>query len=78
MSTDAIGREVRAEVESGKCKRFDSIDALMADLRADEIDERSDDLKDLPLAEGRLAQARSGTSASHTIDEVERRLGLLD
>ncbi|MFV3127914.1 TraY domain-containing protein [Niveispirillum sp. KHB5.9] len=37
-----------------------------------------DDLEDLYLAEQRLAANRVGTSKRHTLDDVERDLGLAD
>ncbi len=42
------------------------------------IIEHLDDLEDLYLAEHRLLQARAGRSEAHSIEAVERRLGLSD
>ena len=39
-------------------------------------DEKIDDLEDIYLAEQRLEDIRAGRSKSHTVDEVERDLGL--
>ena len=40
--------------------------------------EHLDDLEDLYLAEQRLIDVRSGRSKTHSIDDVERSLGLAD
>ena len=37
-----------------------------------------DELEDIRLAEQRLLDVRAGRSATHTLDEVERSLGLAD
>ena len=37
-----------------------------------------DELEDLYLAEQRLIDVRAGRSTTHSIDDVERRLGLAD
>lgn len=37
-----------------------------------------DDLEDLYLAEQRLIEVRAGRSKTHTLEEVERSLGLAD
>ena len=50
----------------------------MADLDADDALDRAEDLRDLSVAAERLARARSGASRSHTLEEVELRLGLLE
>jgi len=42
------------------------------------ISEHLDDLEDLYLAEQRLIDHRAGRSKTHTLDEVERDLGLAD
>jgi len=42
------------------------------------ITEHLDDLEDLYLAEQRYAEHRAGKSQSYTLDEVEKRLGLVD
>jgi len=54
---------------TGRTKTFYVREAILAHL---------DDLEDLYLAEYRALQARAGRSESHTIEEVERRLGLAD
>ena len=40
--------------------------------------EHLDDLEDLYLAEQRTIENRAGRSKTHTLDEVERSLGLAD
>ena len=42
------------------------------------IREHIDDQEDLYLAEKRLLEVRAGRSKTHTLDEVERSLGLVD
>ena len=42
------------------------------------ISEHLDDIEDLYLAEQRLIEYRAGRSKTHTLDEVERDLGLAD
>lgn len=42
------------------------------------IREHLDDLEDLYLAEQRLIELRAGRSKVHTLEEVERGLGLAD
>ncbi len=42
------------------------------------ITDHIDDLEDLYLAEQRLIDVRAGKSKTHTLDEVERNLGLVD
>lgn len=67
-----------AEVESrldalakatGRTKTFYAREAILAYL---------DDLEDVYLAEQRLADIRAGRSRLHSLDEVERDLGLAD
>ena len=42
------------------------------------IREHLDDLEDLYLAEQRLIEVRAGRSKTHSLNDVERRLGLAD
>lgn len=42
------------------------------------ICEHLDDLEDLYLAEQRLIDIRAGRSSTHSLDDVERALGLAD
>ena len=42
------------------------------------IRQHIDDMEDLYLAEQRLLDVRSGRSVTHSIDDVERSLGLAD
>jgi RHH-type rel operon transcriptional repressor/antitoxin RelB len=67
-----------AEVESrldalakatGRTKTFYARQAIIEYL---------DDLEDIYLAEQRLADIRAGRSSLHSLDEVERDLGLAD
>jgi RHH-type rel operon transcriptional repressor/antitoxin RelB len=54
---------------TGRSKTFYMIEAIRAHL---------DDLEDLYLAEQRLIEVRAGRSKTHTLEEVERSLGLAD
>ena len=54
---------------TGRSKTFYMIEAIREHL---------DDLEDLYLAEQRLIEARAGRSKTHTLEEVERDLGLAD
>ena len=42
------------------------------------IKQHIDDLEDLYLAEQRLIDVRAGRSKTHSMDDVERHLGLVD
>ena len=66
--------EVEARLEAlaqatGRTKTFYAREAILEHL---------DDLEDLYLAEQRLIDVRSGRSKTHSIDDVERSLGLAD
>ncbi len=66
--------EVEARLEAlaqatGRTKTFYARQAILQHL---------DDLEDLYLAEQRLVEIRSGRSRTHTLEEVERDLGLAD
>lgn len=66
--------EVEARLEAlaqatGRTKTFYARQAILEHL---------DDLEDLYLAEQRLVKIRSGRSRTHTLEEVERDLGLAD
>ena len=52
---------------TGRSKTFYMVEAIC---------EHIDDLEDLYLAEQRLLDVRAGRSKTHSIDDVERRLGL--
>jgi len=54
---------------TGRSKTFYMIEAIREHL---------DDLEDLYLAEQRLIDNRAGCSKSHSLDDVERALGLGD
>lgn len=54
---------------TGRSKTFYMIEAIRTHL---------DDLEDLYLAEQRLIEVRAGRSKTHTLEEVERSLGLAD
>ena len=54
---------------TGRTKTFYVREAILEHL---------DDLEDLYLAEQRLIEVRAGRSKSHTLEEVERSLGLAD
>jgi RHH-type rel operon transcriptional repressor/antitoxin RelB len=66
--------EIEARLEAlaqatGRTKTFYARQAILKHL---------DDLEDLYLAEQRLVEIRSGRSRTHTLEEVERDLGLSD
>lgn len=54
---------------TGRTKTFYVREAILEHL---------DDLEDMYLAEQRLIEVRAGRSKSHTLEEVERSLGLAD
>jgi RHH-type transcriptional regulator, rel operon repressor / antitoxin RelB len=54
---------------TGRSKTFYMIEAIREHL---------DDLEDLYIAEQRLIEIRAGRSKTHTLEEVERSLGLAD
>ena len=54
---------------TGRTKTFYAREAILEHL---------DDLEDLYLAEKRLTAIRSGRSKTHTLEDVERSLGLAD
>jgi RHH-type rel operon transcriptional repressor/antitoxin RelB len=54
---------------TGRTKTFYVREAILEHL---------DDLEDLYLAEQRLIDLRAGRSQAHTLEEVERSLGLAD
>ena len=54
---------------TGRSKTFYMIEAIREHL---------DDLEDLYIAEQRLIELRAGRSETHTLEEVERTLGLAD
>ena len=54
---------------TGRCKTFYIVEAIREHL---------DDLEDLFIAEKRLIEIRAGRSKTHTLEEVERKLGLAD
>ena len=54
---------------TGRTKTYYAREAILEHL---------DDLEDLYLAEQRLIDNRAGRSQTHTLEEVERELGLAD
>ena len=54
---------------TGRSKTFYMIEAIREHL---------DDLEDLYIAEQRLIEVQAGRSKTHTLEEVERSLGLAD
>lgn len=54
---------------TGRSKTFYATEAILEHL---------DDLEDLYLAEQALIEVRAGRSKTHTLEEVERSLGLAD
>jgi RHH-type rel operon transcriptional repressor/antitoxin RelB len=78
MEVIMLAIRLPAEVESrldalakatGRTKTFYAREAILEYL---------DDLEDIYLAEQRLADIRAGRSRLHSLDEVERDLGLAD
>lgn len=66
--------EIEARLDSlakttGRTKSFYARQAIVEHL---------DDLEDLYLAEQRLTEVRAGRSKTHTLQDVERDLGLAD
>ncbi|MEX8519629.1 MAG: TraY domain-containing protein [Leptothrix sp. (in: b-proteobacteria)] len=66
--------EVEARLDAlakatGRTKTFYAREAILAHL---------DDMEDLYLAEQRLIDIRAGRSQTHTLDDLERDLGLAD
>lgn len=55
--------------QTGRSKTFYMLEAIKQHL---------DDLEDLYLSEQRLLDVRSGRSVTHSLDDVERSLGLAD
>lgn len=55
--------------QTGRSKTFYMLEAIKQHL---------DDLEDLYLAEQRLLDVRAGRSTPHSLDDVERSLGLAD
>ena len=51
---------------------------LVQDAALRLIEEDADDLEDLCIAEQRLIELRAGRSRTHSLEEVERDLGLVD
>lgn len=67
---DSIGRRLDALARAtGRTKTYYVREAILEHL---------DDLEDLYLAEQRLIELRAGRSRTHTLEEVERDLGLAD
>lgn len=55
--------------QTGRSKTFYMLEAIKQHL---------DELEDLYLAEQRLQDVRAGRSMTHSLDDVERRIGLED
>ena len=55
--------------QTGRSKTFYMLEAIQKHL---------DDLEDLYLAEQRLLDVRAGRSKTHSLDDVERSIGLAD
>ncbi len=67
---DEVTQRLEHLVElTGRSKTFYMIEAIREHL---------DDLEDLYLAEKRLIEIRAGRSKTHSLEEVERSLGLAD
>lgn len=67
---DEVTQRLEHLVElTGRSKTFYMIEAIREHL---------DDLEDLYIAEKRLIEIRAGRSKTHSLEEVERSLGLAD
>ncbi|MBF0310688.1 MAG: CopG family transcriptional regulator [Magnetococcales bacterium] len=69
LPDDVSARLQKLVLTAGHTKDFYILEA---------IQEHLDDLEDLHIAEQRLADVRAGRSKTHTLEEVERSLGLAD
>jgi RHH-type rel operon transcriptional repressor/antitoxin RelB len=69
LPEELAARLDRLSKKTGRSKSFYMLEA---------IQERMEDLEDWYLAEERMIAHRKGRSKSYTLDEVERRLGLVD
>ena len=68
-SFDLSQRLSSLAAQTGRSKTFYMLEAIKQHI---------DDLEDLYLAEQRLIDVGAGRSKTHSIDDVERRLGLAD
>ena len=69
LPEDLSQRLTDLAAKTGRSKTFYMLEAIRQHM---------DDLEDLYLAEHRLGDVRAGRSVTHSLDEVERRLGLAD
>ena len=69
LPADVDSRLERLSKSTGRTKAFYVKEAVLEHL---------DDLEDIYLAEKRLEDIRAGRSKVHTLEEVERELGLED
>jgi RHH-type transcriptional regulator, rel operon repressor / antitoxin RelB len=69
LPADVDSRLERLSKSTGRTKAFYVKEAVLEHL---------DDLEDVYLAEKRLEDIRAGRSKVHTLEEVERELGLED
>ena len=69
LPDDLTQRLNHLAAKTGRTKTFYMLEAIKQHI---------DDLEDLYLAEQRLLDVRAGRSMIHSIDDVERRLGLAD
>ncbi len=69
LPSDVEARLQNLATLTGRSKTFYVTEAIVEHL---------DDLEDLYLAERRLIDVRAGRSATHTLEDVERDLGLAD
>jgi RHH-type rel operon transcriptional repressor/antitoxin RelB len=69
LPEDLKNRLDRLSKLTGRSKTFYMVEA---------ISEKLEDLEDLYLAEQRTLALRAGRSRTYTVDDVEKRLGLVD
>lgn len=69
LPDDAVERITALAAEAGR-----SPDAFLTEAILDYLD----DLDDISVAEARLSDLRAGKGSTHTLEDVERDLGLAD
>lgn len=69
LPDDVEARLKKLAAQTGRSKTYYATRAIIEHL---------DDLEDLYLAEHRLIEHRAGRSQSHSLDDIERDLGLAD
>ena len=77
-----MGSAVSLRLPEGLKSRLEKLSKLTGRSKTyymiEAISEKLEDLEDLYLAEQRTIALRAGRSRTYTLDEVEKRLGLVD